>query len=54
MKTQVFQAHTMASAVAQVKAHLGPEALILRTRSVRSGGVFSRRKLVEITAAAEP
>ena len=54
MKTHIFQAHTMASAVAQVKAHLGPDALILHTRTVRPRGVFSSRKLVEITAAVEP
>jgi len=55
MKTHIFQAHSMASAVAQVKAHLGPDALILGTRTVRAGGLFSlsRRKLVEITAAGE-
>ena len=54
MKTHIFQAHTMASAVAQVKAGLGPDALILHTRTVRPAGLFSRRKLVEITAAVEP
>ena len=56
MKTHIFQAHSMASAVAQVKAQLGSEALILQTRTLRSGGLFSRsrRKLVEITAAVEP
>ena len=56
MKTHIFQAHTMASAVAQVKVHLGPDALILGTRTVRTGGLFnlSKRKLVEITAACEP
>ena len=55
MNTHVFQAHSMASAVAQVKARLGPDALILGTRTVREGGLFSlsRRKLVEITAAGE-
>jgi len=54
MKTHIFPAHTMASAVAQVKAQLGPDALILQTRTVRPGGLLSRRKLVEITAAVEP
>ena len=53
MKTHVFQAHTMASAVAQIKASLGSDALILRTRTVRPGGILGGRKLVEITAAAE-
>ena len=53
MKTHIFQARTMAAAVAQVKAHLGPDALILRTRTLRKGGLFnrSRGKLIEITAA---
>ena len=54
MTTHIFQAHNMASAVAQVKASLGPDAFILRTRTIRPGGLFSRRKLVEITADVEP
>ncbi len=55
MKTHIFQAHSMAAAVAQVKAHLGPNALILNTRTLRKGGLFSRsrRQLVEITAAED-
>ncbi len=45
----------MAGAVAQVKAHLGPNALILNTRTLRKGGLFSRSRgqLVEITAAED-
>ena len=55
MKTHIFQAHSMAAAVAQVKAHLGPNALILNTRTLSKGGLFSRsrRKLVEIAAAED-
>ncbi len=55
MKTHIFQAHSMAAAVAQVKAHLGPNALILNTRTLRKGGLLSRsrRQLVEITAAED-
>ena len=55
MKTHIFQAHSMADAVSQVKAHLGPNALILNARTLRKGGLFtrSRTKLVEITAAED-
>ena len=57
MKTHIFQAQSMAAAVAQVKEHLGPDALILNTRTLRKGGLFnrnrSRHKLVEITAAQD-
>ena len=53
MKTHVFQAGTMAAAVAQVKAQLGPDALIIKTRTVPRRGLFNRSgsEQVEITAA---
>jgi flagellar biosynthesis protein FlhF len=47
-----FRAPDSAAALAAVKAALGPEAVILATRSV-DGGLF-RRAEVEITAALEP
>lgn len=55
MKTHIFQDHTMAGAVAQVKAHLGPNALILNTRTLRKAGLLSRSRgqIVEITAAED-
>lgn len=46
----------MQEAVAQVKRTLGPDAMILQTRAVRSGWLWRLlgRQLVEVTAAAEP
>jgi flagellar biosynthesis protein FlhF len=46
MRLKTFRAPTMADAMAQVRADLGAEALILNTRRTGSG--------VEITAALEP
>ncbi len=44
----------MAEALAMAKREFGPDALILRTRSVRAGGVagFGGRQVVEVIAAA--
>ncbi|MFY3746452.1 flagellar biosynthesis protein FlhF, partial [Anaeromyxobacter sp. Red801] len=49
---RTFRAPDSAAALAAVKAALGPEAVILATRTV-DGGLF-RRAEVEITAALEP
>ncbi|ACL65933.1 GTP-binding signal recognition particle SRP54 G- domain protein [Anaeromyxobacter dehalogenans 2CP-1] len=49
---RTFRAPDPTSALAAVKAALGPEAVILATRTV-DGGLF-RRAEVEITAALEP
>jgi flagellar biosynthesis protein FlhF len=46
MRLKLFRAPAMAAAMAQVRAELGPDALILGTRRIASG--------VEITAALEP
>jgi flagellar biosynthesis protein FlhF len=46
MRLKLFRAPAMAAAMAQVRAELGPDALILGTRRVGGG--------VEITAALEP
>jgi flagellar biosynthesis protein FlhF len=46
MRLKLFRAPAMAAAMAQVRAELGPDALILGTRRVAEG--------VEITAALEP
>lgn len=46
MRLKLFRAPAMATAMAQVRAELGPDALILGTRRVAGG--------VEITAALEP
>lgn len=46
----------MQEAVAQVKRAMGPDAMILQTRAVRSGWLWRLlgRQLVEVTAAVEP
>src|ERR1700683_2666868 len=46
MRLKLFRAPAMAAAMAQLRAELGPDALILSTRRVAGG--------VEITAALEP
>ncbi len=56
MHIKRFSAPTMLEAVQQVKAALGPDALVLDTRTVRKGqGPFGLlgRTWVEVTAAAE-
>ncbi len=53
MKLKTFQAKTMAEALDKVKRQLGRDAIILHTRTLRTGGVLGlgRRPMVEITAA---
>lgn len=53
MHQRVYKAPTMAQALALAKKELGPDALILRTRTIRAGGVMGigTRELVEIVAA---
>ncbi|MCH8880857.1 MAG: flagellar biosynthesis protein FlhF [Planctomycetes bacterium] len=55
MKPRIYQADTMAGALAKVKRDLGQRAVILRTRTVKSGGLFGvgARNRVEITAGEE-
>ncbi|MCH7525884.1 MAG: flagellar biosynthesis protein FlhF [Planctomycetes bacterium] len=52
---QTIRAKTMAEALVEVKRRLGPDAVILHTRTVRHRGVLGHggRRLVEITAARE-
>ena len=56
MHIKRFEASTMAEALARVKAELGPEALILSSRTIRRGrqafGLMSRT-VVEVQAARE-
>ncbi|MCC6158400.1 MAG: flagellar biosynthesis protein FlhF [Deltaproteobacteria bacterium] len=54
MQTKSFRAPTMKDAIALVKAELGPEAVILTTRSVRSHKGLLGRVEIEITAAPDP
>ncbi len=51
-----FRARSLTEAVAQVKAELGPEAVILQTAHVKVGGFFGLfgHTLIEVTAAADP
>ena len=57
MHIKRFEADTMLEAVRQVKEELGPEALVLSTRTLRGRtgpfGLFGRDR-VEVTAAEEP
>ena len=52
---KTFHGPTMAQALAEVKKDLGPEAVILHTRTYRVGGVMGMgaRNMVEITASAD-
>ena len=57
MKLKTYTAPTMAQALAQVRKDLGPDAVIVHTRSYRTGSWFGLggRAVVEITASsAEP
>ncbi|MCA3417957.1 MAG: hypothetical protein INF88_03575, partial [Roseomonas sp.] len=46
MRLKLFHASTMAEAMAQIRAELGDDAIILEQRRTRHG--------VEVTAALEP
>ncbi|MFZ9915908.1 MAG: flagellar biosynthesis protein FlhF, partial [Phycisphaerales bacterium] len=52
-KVKTYQAWTMSEALSFVKEDLGPDAVILHTRTFDRGGFlgFGRRAVVEITAA---
>ena len=54
MDMRTFRAPSMAQALLEVKRGLGPDAVILHTRSVRTGGVLGigGRSGVEVTAAS--
>ncbi|MBD1400445.1 flagellar biosynthesis protein FlhF [Pelovirga terrestris] len=54
MLVKKFEAETMAAALKQVKDTLGPEALILSTRTLRKKGLgVLGRQTIEVTAAVE-
>lgn len=52
---KTFHGATMAEALARVKQDLGPDAVILHTRTFRDGGMlgFGTRDVVEITASTD-
>jgi flagellar biosynthesis protein FlhF len=56
MLVKTFQAATMAEALRQVKAELGPDAMILSTKKEKQGGIlgFFSRQVVKVTAAIDP
>ncbi|MGI6657747.1 MAG: flagellar biosynthesis protein FlhF [Desulfobulbus sp.] len=55
MQVKVFEAHDMATGLKMVKEALGPDALILSTRTIRSGGLgrIGGKPMLEITAAID-
>lgn len=55
MQCKVFEAEDMATALRKVKEQLGPDAIIMSTKTVRRGkmGIFNK-PMLEITAAREP
>ena len=56
MKVKLFHAETMHEAIRDIKAELGPDAIILSTKRVRQGslpfGLFGK-PLLEVTAATD-
>ncbi len=53
MKLQTYRARSMADALTEVKKDLGARAVILHTRTVKTGGIlgFGARQMVEIIAS---
>jgi flagellar biosynthesis protein FlhF len=57
MKLHTYRASTEADAFRQVRAELGPDAIVISTRPVRRGGLrglLGRGQEVEVTAAIDP
>ncbi|ASF39481.1 flagellar biosynthesis protein FlhF [Halobacillus halophilus] len=55
MKVKKFQAVTMPEVMKKVKSELGPEAVVLNTKTVKARGLFKRFKkdLIEVIAAVD-
>ncbi|MBO6179669.1 MAG: flagellar biosynthesis protein FlhF [Selenomonadaceae bacterium] len=55
MQIKVFRAATMKEAMAEVKAALGDDAVILHTKKLKDGGIFGygSKDVFEVTAAIE-
>ncbi|MCA9292180.1 MAG: flagellar biosynthesis protein FlhF [Phycisphaerales bacterium] len=55
MAIKTYRARSISAALAQIKADLGPDAVILHTRTHRVGGVFGigAQTITEITATAD-
>ncbi|MCH9021334.1 MAG: flagellar biosynthesis protein FlhF, partial [Planctomycetes bacterium] len=56
MKVRTFRAGSMPQALAQVKRDLGPDAVIVNTRTFKQGGLFGlgRQRIIEISARRAP
>ncbi len=54
MELKKFEAPTLAEALQVVKRELGPEAVILSTKNIRSGWGLMNQASVEVTAAVSP
>ena len=55
MQVRVFESENMDSALRQIKEALGPDALILSSRTVRKGGMgLFGKPMLEVTAAIDP
>ena len=54
MNLRTYRAASIADALSDIKRELGPDAVILHTRSFKQGGIlgFRARRLVEITASS--
>jgi len=55
MKLRTYRSRSIADALVKVKRDLGPDAVILHTRTVQQGGLlgFGARRMVEITATKQ-
>jgi flagellar biosynthesis protein FlhF len=55
MKIKTFQTPTMQEAIQAIKQELGPDAVILSTKHIRTGGVLGMfgKTMVEVTAATD-
>ena len=55
MQIKSFKAPTLKEAMANVKAELGPDAVILNTNKIKKGGIlgFHSKEIIEVVAAVE-
>lgn len=56
MRVKKYHANTMPEAMAQIRADLGPDAVILHSEKVRPGGwlSFMHQQVLEVTAGVDP
>jgi hypothetical protein len=57
MQIKTFRAASMHEALQLVRHELGPEAIVLRTREVRAGGMLkflNNKRCMEVVASIEP